>query len=390
MRHAFRGVKKVDAIQKDGSTNTYYQIDYRVDGKRTRRYFDTEKDALKAHKEIETKVKNEGKDALSMSHALRVMAVQGERELLPFKKTIADAVAFYKAHLEETQKSITVTALIDEYMAMQKSRNKSPLHLKDLRLRFGRFGLKFGDRLVCDVKPKEIEAWLLSLNLPSPVSFNNYRARIGFLFGYGTKHGYLVRNPVDNRIEKMPVIEKEAEIFSVENLSLVLENATPELVPMIVIGAFAGLRTSEILKLDWSEVNLATKQIRVRAEKAKSSKNRWVDMEANLVEWLQPFAGKTGHMWDGSESKFHHSLRPIWQAAGLVKWPRNGGRHSFASYHLASYQNQNQLADILGHTNSQLIFSNYRNLVTHEEGVRYFQIRPPTPVSNVVQISEAA
>jgi integrase len=136
------------------------------------------------------------------------------------------------------------------------------------------------------------------------------------------------------------------------------------------------------------QVNLVTKQIRVRAEKAKSSKNRWIDMETNLVEWLMPFAGKTGPVFNGTDNMFHHKLSPIWKAAGIDR-PQNGLRHSFASFHLAANQNQNQLADILGHTNSKLIFSNYRNLVTREEGLRYFQIRPPAPAANVVPMAAA-
>jgi integrase len=375
-------VKKIEAVQKDGSINTYWQIDYRVDGKRTRRYFDTQKAADKAFKEINTKIANEGKDALTMSHSLRVMAIEGERALRPFGKTIRDSVAFYLAHLEESQKSITVNALIAEYMEMQRSRKKSAVHLKDLRNRYTQFAAVFGDRLVCNITPKEIEKWLLSLGIGAR-SFNNYRERVGFIFGYGVKHGYLLRSPVDERIEPMPVIETEAQIFTVDGLRSVLEHATPELLPVLVIGAFAGLRTSELLLLDWSEVNLATKQIRVRAEKAKSSRNRWVDMEPNLVEWLMPFAGKTGPVFNGTDSMLHHKLTPIWKAAGIER-PKNGLRHSFASFHLAANQNQNQLADILGHNNSKLIFSNYRNLITHEEGVRYFQIRPPAPAANVI------
>jgi hypothetical protein len=278
MRHAQRQVKKIVAVQKDGSKNTYWQIDYRVDGKRTRRYFDTEKAADKALKEINTKIDNEGKDALSISHSLRVMAVEGERALRPFGWTIRDAVAHAVAYLEEAQKSITINALIAEYMEMQRSRRKSAVHLKDLRNRYAIFAASFGDRLVSDITSKEIEQWLLSLGL-APLGFNNFRKRVGYLFSYGVKHGYLLRSAVDDRIELMPVIEKEAEIFTVDGLRSVLEHATPELLPVLVIGAFAGLRTAELVRLDWSEVNLVTKQIRVRAEKAKSSKNRWVDME---------------------------------------------------------------------------------------------------------------
>jgi hypothetical protein len=58
------------------------------------------------------------------------------------------------------------------------------------------------------------------------------------------------------KFELMPVVETEAEIFTVDGLRSVLEHATPGLLPALVIGAFAGLRTAELTRLDWSEVNL--------------------------------------------------------------------------------------------------------------------------------------
>jgi integrase len=388
MRPSKLKVLPVKSLNKTtGVVTTYHQIDYRVAGKRVRRYFETAKEAEKELKEIKTKLANEGKDALNMSHSLRVMATEGEKALLPFGKTVRDAVNHYVAYLQQTQKSITVDALITEYMSMQKSRNRSHRHLKDLENRYQRFSQSFGGRTVSDITSKEVEQWLISLG-QSPVSFNNFRERIGFLFGFAIKNEYLVRNPLDHRIEKMPEPEKDAEIFSVEGLSALLSNAPPAFLPILAIGAFAGLRTAELLRLDWSEVNLATKQIRVRAAKAKTAKNRWIDMEPNLVEWLLPLRGKIGPLWNGSEMQFHQGLTPLFASLGF-KRPVNGLRHSFASYHLAANQNQNQLADILGHTNSKLIFSNYRNLVTREEGLRYFQIKPPAPAENVVPMAAA-
>jgi integrase len=189
-----------------------------------------------------------------------------------------------------------------------------------------------------------------------------------------------------NKVETAWSVEKEPEIFSVEQLTALLSHAPEKLVPFLVLGAFAGLRTSEICKLDWAEVNLTTGLIQIKAAKTESARSRWIKMEPNLIGWLRPFAGRTGPVWHGDDSVFHHTVRPIWKAAGLPKWPTNGLRHSFASYHLAANQNQNQLADILGHANTKLIFSNYRNLVTPDLGPRYFSIFPPAPAENIVSI----
>ncbi len=49
--------------------------------------------------------------------------------------------------------------------------------------------------------------------------------------------------------------------------------------------------------------------------------------------------------------------------------------HSFASYHLAHFKDAKSLALQMGHTNEDLIFSNYRQLVKPKEAERYWNIR---------------
>jgi integrase len=333
---------------------------------------------------IKLKRKNEGENALKLTDPQRVDAYEAFQKLKPFGKSLTEAVSFFIAHVEQTQRSITVRALAEEYLEKQKSRNRSIPHQRDLRGRYNRFTLSFGDRLASDVQSKEIEKWLFSLGL-GPVSFNNYRQRIGFLFGYGVRHGYLAKNPIDDRIEEMPVIENAIPILKVDELQGILARATPEMIPFLVIGAFAGLRSAELFKLEWSDVNLISGYIEVKAAKAKSARRRSIKMEKNLLAWLAPYAGRTGRIWTGSVH-LYRVLRSISAAVGL-KWPANGLRHSFASYHLALNQNQNQLADILGHTNSRLIFAHYRELVMPDQAARYFNIMPPAPATNVVSIA---
>ena len=47
--------------------------------------------------------------------------------------------------------------------------------------------------------------------------------------------------------------------------------APADLVPFLAIGAFAGLRHAEMLRLDWAEVDLAGGHIKAKAAKAKTS-----------------------------------------------------------------------------------------------------------------------
>jgi hypothetical protein len=72
-------------------------------------------------------------------------------------------------------------------------------------------------------------------------------------------------------------------------------------------------------------------------------------------------------------------------AAGVEPWPSNALRHSFASYHLAHFRDQNALALEMGHTNANMLYQHYRELVRPKEAARFWRLRPAM-VTNVVSI----
>jgi hypothetical protein len=57
------------------------------------------------------------------------------------------------------------------------------------------------------------------------------------------------------------------------------------------------------------------------------------------------------------------------------EWKHNGLRHSFISYRVALVKNVNQVALEAGNS-PQVIFSNYRELVTPQDAKAWFAITP--------------
>jgi integrase len=76
-------------------------------------------------------------------------------------------------------------------------------------------------------------------------------------------------------------------------------------------------------------------------------------------------------------------------AAGITDWPDNALRHSFASYHLAHFNNSAALALEMGHTDSGMIFNHYRQLVRPKDAERYWNITPAAK-EKVVQLAARA
>jgi len=100
-------------------------------------------------------------------------------------------------------------------------------------------------------------------------------------------------------ISMVPKFKEKAgdiEIFTPLEIARFLTYSRPELVPFLAIGAFAGLRSAEIGRLDWSEVHLAERFIEVKAAKSKTASRRLVPMSENLAKWLAPNAKPEGRV----------------------------------------------------------------------------------------------
>jgi integrase len=373
---------------RHSATAKYVIEGVRVNGKRRRYFFKTKSDALAELTRLKIKQRKEGENALRLSDSVRVTALEYSEKLKPFGKSIQDACEFYLKYLRDALRSISVSELIDEYLATQERLKRSQTHLYDLRLRLGRFTRDFGERPVRTITTNEVDRWLHNLQL-SPQSINNFRARLASLFSYGEKRSYLERNPVRS-IDRIKVVDQAPEIFTPDQIQILLDNAPADLLPCLALGAFAGLRTAELLRLEWEAIDLPRGLINVAASKAKTAKRRLIPIAPNLAEWLRPYAGRSGKIFPFSCRMYYDKVERLRKAVGLEHWPNNGLRHSFASYHLAKHQNAPQLALEMGHTTPRMIFDNYREVVIPTEANRYWKILPKSRAINVIPMEATA
>jgi integrase len=347
-----------------------FVVNYKQNGKRARSFFESKKVA-----QTFAQLKNNER---------AIGETEGAKQLAAYGKTVADAIEFYLPHLQATNRICTFRELVAELLPAKAADGASKPYLTDLRCRLGQFESVFGDRLVSEITSGEIDDWLRDLDV-SPVTRNNSRRVLRTAFSFAVKRNYCVDNPAA-KTAKAKEIEGTVGILSVAETARLLEAADAELVPFIAIGAFAGLRRAEIERLDWSEVDLDQGLITVQAVKAKSARRRFVKIHANLAKWLAPYAAHRGMVAPGNCRKMLEATRA---AAGIKEWPSNALRHSFASYHLAHFNDAAALALELGHTDAGLVFQHYRQLVKPKEAHRYWEIMPTAAgvSSKVVPIS---
>jgi hypothetical protein len=211
-----------------------------------------------------------GTAARTISDALRNEAIKCDELLAPFGKTITDATQSYLDHLKAISASQSVKHVIAALRAGRKADSRSIRYLRDLKYRLSKFEEDFGERQIADITTVEIENWLRALNL-GPVSRNTFRRRLVTLFELAKDRGWSRTNPVLPTARVQEVSDRIGVLTPSEVAGL-LAAASTETLPYWAIGAFAGLRASEIERLDWQDINAFIFLMR-RAPLSKQTRN---------------------------------------------------------------------------------------------------------------------
>ncbi len=351
----------------------------KVAGSWDRKYFRARGEAETFAQQRNTELLNQGREAMEVPSWLRIMAQRCQTQLNEYGKTLEDAVNFYLPHLQATNRSCTVDALVQELLEIKKRDGASARYLLDLNSRLGQFAGKFAKKLAAEITATQVDQWLRSLDV-SPTTTNNFRRVLIVAFNFAKDRGYCTTNPV-TKSAKAKEVENVVGILSVEQTFSLLNSSPPPLVPYIALGAFAGLRLAELERMDWSEIDLQSGLVQVTAAKAKSARRRFVKIQPNLAAWLSPLAHSAGRILPKTYREQFDLARV---QAGIKKWPQNGLRHSFASYHLANFNDAAALALEMGHTSSNLVFKHYREIVKPKDAARYWNIMPSNAVEKVV------
>jgi integrase len=358
---------------RHSKTHRYY-LDLRPFGQ-GRKFFKTRAEAAAERLRQITSLERHGREAIGLPQRELSDFITAKKKLSLHGKTINDAADFYLDHLERIRRcNVSVAELAKEVLEAKRKDGHAPMYIADLRKRLARFCRDFGDRPIAGITVEELDNWLRDLDC-APKSRANFRANVGVVFSYAERRRMIDSNPILHTARpKLP--DNPPEIFRVDELSALLDSANrlfPDVLPMLAIGAFGGVRDAELKRMTWSEIDLARGHIEVKASKAKRARRRIIQIQPNLAKWLSPYNTMTGPLVPVNA---RNKLDIVRKAAGLTRWPKNGLRHSFASYRLAATHDAPRVAAELGHTSPQMLYSTYRELVLPEEAERYWKIVP--------------
>jgi integrase len=312
--------------------------------------------------------------------------VKCQRLLEPVSGTLTDAVQFFLKHAKPAGGTKRLADAIKELVDSKRKAGKRESYFGILGWVLNAFERDFEELNVNDITRHNVESWLDRVD--NLTTRRNRIRDLSILFEFCRRRGYCGSNPLEN-IERPVVTRKRPEIFTVSEAQALLTTAELhhelELVPVIAVGLFAGLRMSEIKQLEWHNVDFEHRVIDVDESIAKMRQQRNVDMTDSLVAWLMPHAQMEGSI---TPAGFRKKMEQLRELAGITKWPDNGLRHSFGSYHVARFQNPNMTALQMGHATTDMLFKHYRNYrIRKRDAETYWEIAPSSARGKVVQFA---
>jgi integrase len=403
-----RGSVVVRIYKRQKAGCEYYQVADYSSGRRKFKSFTELKVAKKTALSIADKMSKGDAAALTLTNQDRSSYVRSVANLKPTKVPLETATARYaeafkilggdflieaaryfaKKHPSKYPQK-TVKVVVAEFIESKSSRVReeddgkglSDRYIQDLKYRCNKFAKAFNCKMGSNTT-KEIEEFLTGLGL-STRSYINFRRVLGTLFEFAKRRGYLPRDHDEMAlVEQVEDEDGPIEIYTPDEITRLLKAASSDFRPCLAIGAFAGLRSSEIERLDWSDVRLVDRFIEVRARKGKkrSASRRIVPILDNLAKWLADYSSKKGLVWTGDHDSFYEvqqetAAATVTPELEAMKWKANALRHSFISYRLAKVQSAAQVALEAGNS-PKMIFQHYRELVRPAEAETWFGVVP--------------
>ena len=360
-------------------------------GRRKRKSFQTKVEADKYSQQQLKQFRNEGphtirftsKEAVDARDAMRILD-EATKELTDADGlSLANAAKHFVNFLKERQAAKTFIEVWEASLESRGFDTFSIRHKNDVRGLSRKFLEVFGKTLIPDISPDQIERFL-NHTFIHKTQFNKAYRVIHPAFVYAVKRGYLSADPFVG-ISQKKVAKGKVSVVSIEQaerIASLCRGDFADCMPAIMIMMFAGVRPLECERLEWSAIKFDLDEpcIRVTKEVAKGSletaRPRTIPMENNLISWLKliPKEKREGSVIPPNWTKRNTAFRAAIGFSGTQD--QDILRHSFASYHLAYYNDENSTTASLGHGSSKMLFKHYDAAVERKPALLFWGLYP--------------
>jgi integrase len=346
-----------------------------------------------------------------------------ERLRDPNSKKVPGLLECLEAHCESTLPTLgtkpareEMESWWDEQLKRASGGTVQKDYAKELKTRTERFhGSKIASRPLGFFGTKQgeeaLRRWMDTLEV-GPTTWNNYRRHLSMFFNWAVHKGKLKVNPCAQIEEHRKTRDQESEIGIISpgqlRTLLLLCQGEPkeavmdkrwrdyllEMLPAVALQAFCGVRSREVCRLKWEDLDSSVGLLTVSSAKSKTRKGRIIPLSPALLEWISPFLGRSGLIAPAQYHRKMSELRKIMRKPPEKKngallfppceMPDNCLRHSFGTYHLNLSKNEAETSRLMGNK-PEILRAHYEALSKRAvlDAGDWFEVRPSTRVLQI-------
>ena len=339
-----------------------------VAGQRRRFFFRNKKDAEKRMAEMRRDRAAVGAAWAELPPRDRAEVVRVLAELRAAGVTLAGVwQAYQTGQAGKAVVSRSIGAVIKELLSAKRQAKRREGYLDNLLFHLKGFASGREGIAIATIGLLEVESYLAVAKCAG--SRATRLNRLSTLLSFAVRRGYMTANPC-KLVEKVVVEWKAPAILSVDQCRAFLDataKSDRRFLPHIALCLFAGVRPAEARRLTWADVDFETGLLTIDAEDSKTRNRRIVELPKVCIAWL-------GIGGDLPASGVRYRLAAAAKAAGIAPWPRDGLRHSAASYWHA-LNGEVVTARNLGHSEA-VLHHHYRALVSPADARKFFALLP--------------
>lgn len=363
------GAAKIDLYVGSSKKRTLFTICW-YDGARRKRFGTTRTDAALEKIRALVGAAALGQEAAQKISFSRVQEYANVDAILS-GVNLTDLVEFYKQHIS------TRSALLAEVceLYVESATDKSERYKETLKHYTGKLLEAFPNVAISSITSSALDKYLLK-TFPNPKTRLNHRGGLCSLFAFAQRKNFLPAGITEAKKTERPTTKVvEPSVVSSQDMTKLLNTcADKKLAAFLAIGAFAGCRAAEIIRMKWKHVQ--EDSIVLSPEITKTNRRRIAELPDNLAKWLEPLRGQPEDPVTYPESfKVYRRTLKLFRKLGLSR-DQNALRHTFVSCHLEKHCDPPRTAKTAGHSLA-VLEQHYLKLVPKKEADAWFSIFPP-------------
>jgi len=372
-------VRKIDRRSKDPRyKRVEWVLDYYSNGKRIRKWFKSKAAAEIEMGSLKDQTRTGGKAWFDSapeerSDMMHIMA-EAKKENISLR-TVWEAYKNGKLDAAPLQRR-TLKQAVEETIEAKKAQNLRERYVAELENYLLNFIEGRSELFIDRVTIADVEQWFDKRGEALSTRRSNL-GRLSAMFDVCWRRGYTKEN-ICLKITPPKLDQIPPAILTPKQAADLLRHCraqSPQMLPWLVLGMFAGIRPEEIEKLTWGDVNLKQGHVEITTAASKTRDRRIVPLNETPLAWLKDHkAGKPEEMVAPTKSslrRYRHALKD----AAKVEWAHDILRHTAASYLLQLHENAAKVSHWNGHS-VRTLETKYKNTVTPKDCKKFWSLTP--------------